>query len=239
MTSHDGAGSANRPIRVVIVDDQSMARIGVKQILSLDKMIEVVGEGSNGVEAISLTQSLHPDVVLMDVRMPLLDGIGATERICGGSEIDPKPHIVMLTTFNLDEYVFGALKAGAAGFLLKDLEPADLIRAIKTVVKGDSLIAPAVTKTLVQAALGLNPKQHRVVAVSAASQRNFGELSEREREVLVCLAQGLSNAQLAERLFVSETTIKTHVSSVLSKLHLNSRVQAVIYAYENGLIRPG
>jgi DNA-binding NarL/FixJ family response regulator len=225
-------------IRVLLVDDQAMARIGIRQIITSDPHLAVVGEAGDGFEAHERVRELQPDVVLMDVRMPRCDGITATAAIIGDDTLAHRPRIVMLTTFDLDDHVFGALRAGAAGFLLKDADPNSLIRAVHTVAAGDALIAPAVTQRLIVAALaGLqapsSEAENRPVDILLRT------LSDREREVLVLLADGLSNAQLAEKLFVSETTIKSHVSNVLLKLRLESRVQAVVYAYENGLVAPG
>jgi DNA-binding NarL/FixJ family response regulator len=225
-------------IRVLVVDDQAMARIGICQIITSDPDLVVVGEANDGFEAHDRVRELQPDVVLMDVRMPRCDGITATAAIIGDDSLVHRPRIVMLTTFDLDDHVFGALCAGAAGFLLKDADPDSLIRAVHTVATGDALIAPALTQRLIVAALTGRETAGRKPDSGRADAR-LEKLSEREREVLVLLADGLSNATLAEKLFVSETTIKTHVSSVLLKLKLESRAQAVVFAYESGLVTPG
>ncbi len=217
-------------IRVVLADDQQVVRMGFRMILDGEDDIEVVGEAANGVAAIEAAIELRPDVVLTDVRMPMMDSIAATGAIV---ERCPEVKVLVVTTFNLDEYVLGALRAGAAGFLLKDVEPADLIAGIRTIVKGDALVAPAATRSLVDYAM-----QQRVVESGGVEASVLDDLSERELEVLTLLARGLSNAQLASALFLGETTVKSHVSNVLSKLHLRSRVQAVVLAYETGLVRP-
>ena len=213
-------------IRVLIVDDQPLARAGFKAVLEATGAIEVVAEAANGEQAIDLTRRHRPDVVLMDVRMPGMDGIEATRRM-------PDQKILILTTFGLDDYIIEALRAGASGFLLKDAPVEELVRAVRTVAAGDAQLSPAVTKRLLQQVARRLP---------AAVDRDAGplaELTDREREVLRLLAVGMSNAEIAGALVVSEPTVKTHVSSVLGKLGLRDRVQAVIYAYENGLIAPG
>ncbi len=214
-------------ITVLIADDQGMIRAGLRSLLEQDGGICVVGEAVDGLEAVDSARRMSPDVVLMDIRMPELDGIEATKRVL--SEL-PGTRILMLTTFDLDEYVFAALRAGASGFLLKDAPSEDLISAVHTLARGEGLLAPAVTR--------------RVIELFASTPvpnapRELELLSARELEVLRLLAQGLSNAEIARQLFVGEATIKTHVSSVLSKLGVRDRVQAVIYSYEAGLIRPG
>lgn len=218
-------------IRVVLADDQEVVRLGFRMIIDGEHDLEVVGEAVHGAAAVTAAVELRPDVVLMDVRMPLMDGIAATQAI--GARC-PEVRVLVVTTFDLDEYVVGALRAGAAGFLLKDVEAAALIEAIHTLVRGDSLVAPAVTRSLIDYAM-----RQRDEPAGAVDPRVLGELSEREREVLTLLARGLSNAQVATALFLGETTIKSHVSNLLTKLHLRSRVQAVVLAYEAGLVQRG
>ncbi len=218
-------------IRVVIADDQHVVRLGFRMILEAEDDIEVVGEAANGVEAIEAAVEHRPDVILTDVRMPMMDGIAATRAIV---ERCPEVRVLVITTFNLDEYVLGALRAGASGFLLKDVEPAALLDGIRTVMRGDALVAPAATRSLVDYAL-----QPRTEMPGGVEPTVLDELSDREREVLVLLARGLSNAQVASALFLGETTVKSHVSSLLTKLHLRSRVQAVVLAYESGLVSRG
>ena len=218
-------------IRLVLADDQQVVRLGFRMILDGDPDMEVVGEAANGVAAIEAAEELQPDVILTDVRMPMMDGIAATKVIV---ERCPDVRVLVVTTFNLDEYVLGALRAGAVGFLLKDVEPADLLAGIRTVMRGDALVAPAATRSLVDYAM-----QQRVDVPGGVDGAVLDDLSDREREVLVLLARGLSNAQVADALFLGETTVKSHVSNLLSKLHLRSRVQAVVLAYETGLVHRG
>ena len=216
-------------IRVLLADDQALVRSGFQMILSAQPEIEVVGEAETGREAIDLANRLSPDVILMDVRMPNLDGLEATRRLV---ELGTTARIVILTTFDLDEYVYAAIRAGASGFLLKDVRPQQLVEAIEVVAAGDALLAPSVTQRLLaRFAETLKAPEERVSDLSS--------LTDRELEVLKLVAAGLSNAELAERLFLSETTVKTHVSSLLRKLSLRDRVQAVVLAYEAGLVRPG
>ena len=216
-------------IRVVLCDDQALVRSGFRMILEAREDIEVVGEAEDGAQALDLAWRHRPDVVLMDVRMPRLDGVEATRRLVeSGSEA----RVLILTTFDLDEYVYEALRAGASGFLLKDVQPAQLVEAIRVVARGEALLAPTVTRRLLDRfaqALPGSPEK---------PPPELSSLTEREREVLGLLAGGLSNAELAERLFLSETTVKTHVSSILRKLGLRDRVQAVVLAYRAGLVRP-
>ena len=216
-------------IRVLLADDQALVRSGFQMILSAQPEIEVVGEAETGREAIDLANRLSPDVILMDVRMSNLDGLEATRRLV---ELGTTARIVILTTFDLDEYVYAAIRAGASGFLLKDVRPQQLVEAIEVVAAGDALLAPSVTQRLLaRFAETLKAPEERVSDLSS--------LTDRELEVLKLVAAGLSNAELAERLFLSETTVKTHVSSLLRKLSLRDRVQAVVLAYEAGLVRPG
>lgn len=215
------------PIRVVIADDQSVVRLGFGSMLGGEADIAVVGQASDGEGAVRRALDLRPDVILMDVRMPGLDGVEATRRIHAS---DPAIGVLVITTFDLDEYVFGALRAGAAGFVLKDVDPDELLAGIRAVARGDGFIDPAVARRLIaefgrQAPVEPDPR--------------IDTLSEREREVLVLLTRGHSNAQIARELVLGESTVKTHVRNVLDKLGVTSRVQAVIHAYESGLVRPG
>jgi DNA-binding NarL/FixJ family response regulator len=216
-------------IRVLLADDQRLVRSGFRMILRAEPGIEVVGEADDGDEAVASALELSPDVVLMDVRMPNLDGIEATRRILAAPE--PVPRVLVLTTFDLDEYVFAALRAGASGFLLKDAPEAQLLAAIRVVADGGSLFAPAVTRRLIGRFASLGEP--------AAPPASIETLTTREVEVLRLLARGRSNAEIAAELVVSEHTVKTHVAHVLSKLDLRDRIQAVILAYESGLVRPG
>jgi DNA-binding NarL/FixJ family response regulator len=217
-------------IRVLLCDDQALVRSGFRMILETREDLEVVGEAEDGVQALELTWRQLPDVVLMDVRMPRLDGVEATRRlVAAGSEA----RVLILTTFDLDEYVFEALRAGASGFLLKDVQPAQLVDAVRVVAHGEALLAPTVTRRL------LDRFARSLPGAPEPPAPELAELTDREREVLALLAEGLSNAELAERLFLSETTVKTHVSSILRKLGLRDRVQAVVLAYQAGLVRPG
>jgi len=219
------------PIRVVIVDDQGMVRAGFTSLLATEPDIEVVGDAGDGQAAVELVARLQPDVTLMDIRMPVLDGIAATRRIL---EDGVPTKVLVLTTFDLDEYVFEALRAGASGFLLKDAPAEELASAIRVVAAGESLLAPVVTRRVIDAFVGRAP-----VASRAAGDGRLALLTPRELEVLGLIARGLSNLDIAERLFVSEGTTKTHVSNVLAKLGLRDRVQAVVFAYENGVVVPG
>ena len=217
-------------IRVLLADDQALVRAGFRALLDAEQDIDVVGEASNGREAIELTRALVPDIVLMDVRMPELDGLAATRSIAEEGALS-SVHIVILTTFEQDEYVFEALRAGASGFLVKDTEPADLVRAVRAVAAGDGLLSPGVTRRLIEEfashAKGLD--------VAPA----LDELTEREREVMALVAEGLSNEEIARKLFVSPATAKTHVSRAMVKLRARDRAQLVVFAYESGLVRPG
>ena len=216
-------------MRVLLVDDDDLMRAGIAAVLSSDDTIEVVGEAADGRAAVERAIELSPDVVLMDVRMPNLDGIAATRELLG---ISPDVKVVVLTTFEQDDYVFGALNAGASGFLLKRTKPEELIGAIHTIAAGDSLLSPSVTRTVIQ-------RMARQPAPDSSSEGRLDELTPREREVLGLIARGLSNTQIASALVVEESTVKTHVRHILRKLRLRDRVQAVIFAYESGLTGPG
>jgi DNA-binding NarL/FixJ family response regulator len=215
-------------VRVLIADDQALVRGGFRMILEAKEDMEVVGEAGDGAEAVALVDELQPDVVLMDVRMPGVDGIEATRRIAAS---DSSARIVILTTYDVDEYVFAALRAGASGFLLKDVRPPELTEAIRIVARGDALLAPGVTRRLLDRFAGVLPDD-------AARPADLDELTDREVEVLRFVALALSNAEIASRLVLTEATVKTHVSSVLRKLGLRDRVQAVVFAYDVGLVRP-
>jgi DNA-binding NarL/FixJ family response regulator len=210
---------------VLLADDQELVRAGFRLILELADF-EVVGEAADGAQALELARQLEPDVILMDVRMPTLDGVEATRQLV---DAGTRARILVLTTFDLDEYVYAAIRAGASGFLLKDVEPAELVDAIRVVAAGNSLFGPAATERLV-ARFAKQP--------APDAGKTLGELTDRELEILRLLATGLSNAELAEQLFLSETTVKTHVSSILRKLRVRDRVQAVIAAYDAGLVSP-
>ena len=218
-------------IRVLLVDDQALVRSGFRLILETRDDLDVVGEAADGREAVDLARRLRPDVILMDVRMPDVDGVEATRRLAA---IGSPARVLILTTFDLDEYVYDALRAGASGFLLKDVEPAQLVDAIRVVAAGEALLAPTVTRRLLDHFADALPSTQPKPLPTALAR-----LTERELEILKLLAGGLSNAELAELLFLSETTVKTHISSVLRKLELRDRVQAVVLAYQAGLVRPG
>jgi DNA-binding NarL/FixJ family response regulator len=216
-------------IRVVVADDQGMVRSGFSTLLNAQPDIEVVGEAVNGQEAIARAAELRPDVMLMDVRMPVLDGLQATRQVAA---MDGAPRVLVLTTFDLDDYVYEALRAGASGFLLKDASAGELAEAVRVVAAGDALLSPGVTRRLIA-------EFARLGAPRSPSRKNLGDLTERETEVLALVARGMSNAEIATHLIVAEQTVKTHVSRVLMKLGLRDRAQAVVFAYESGLIRPG
>jgi DNA-binding NarL/FixJ family response regulator len=219
---------------VLLVDDQPLLRAGFRMVLEEETDLSIVGEAEDGAEAVRLTAELVPDVVLMDIRMPGMDGVEATRRIV---EQTPQSRVLVLTTFDLDEYVFSALRAGASGFVLKDVLPAELARAIHAVANGDAVVAPSVTRRLLDNFLPHLPGPGDSLDVSIDARLSL--LTEREREILVEVAGGLSNAEIANKLFLAEATVKTHMGRVLSKLGLRDRVQAVVYAYEIGLVRAG
>jgi DNA-binding NarL/FixJ family response regulator len=220
----------DKPVRVLLADDQPLLRTGFRMVLGAEDDLDIVGEAGDGMEAVDLSRRLLPDVVLMDIRMPRMDGVAATRAIV---EARLPVRVLILTTFDLDEYVVGALRAGASGFLAKDVPAEDLVTAIRTVAAGEAVVAPRILKRLLDRFAGALPDPN------AAPPRALSGLTEREREVLVQVARGLSNAEIARALSVSETTIKTHVGHVLTKLGLRDRVQAVVLAYETGLVRPG
>jgi DNA-binding NarL/FixJ family response regulator len=215
---------------VLIADDQALVRAGFRMVLEAEPDLRVVAEAAHGAEALEAVRRTHPDVVLMDIRMPTMDGLEATRRIVGST--DDAPLVLILTTFDLDEYVLDALRAGASGFLLKDVPPEQLVAGIRAVSEGDSLLAPSVTRRLIESFLRDHPPP-------PAPPPELEELTAREREIFALVARGLSNAEIAERLVVSTTTVKTHVARVLSKLDLRNRVQAVVLAYESGVVRAG
>jgi DNA-binding NarL/FixJ family response regulator len=222
-------------IRVVLADDQELLRSGFRMVLAAQEGIEVVGEAGDGDEAVVLTGRLDPDVVLMDVRMPGMDGIEATRRLVAAGA---RARVLILTTFDLDEYAFSALRVGASGFLLKDVPPDQLTHAIRAVAAGDAVVAPQVTRRLLDAFAHWLPDDADGPPRAEADDPRLEELTAREREVLLELASGRTNAEIAERLVLSEATVKTHVGRILAKLDLRDRVQAVILAYELGLVRP-
>ena len=217
-------------IRILIADDHELLRDGLRGMLDAQEDMEVVGEAQDGAQAVDEAIRLHPDVVIMDIRMPRLDGIEATKRLKAQGERAPR--VLVLTTFDLDEYVYEALRAGAGGFMLKDAPPRQLAEAVRTVAAGESLLAPAVTKRLIERYVSRPP-------ADTVRRERFAELTERELEVLKLLTRGLSNVEIGERLFLSAATVKTHVTRVLSKLGVRDRVQAVVLAYESGLAHPG
>ena len=217
------------PVRVLVVDDDDLMRAGLRAVLSSDATVDVVGEASDGRGAVDEARRLRPEVVLMDVRMPNLDGIAATRELLATSA---EVKVLILTTFEQDDYIFGALSAGAAGFLLKRTSPEELIAAIHTVAAGDSLLSPSITRRVIDHMAQQPP-------VEAGFDERLEELTPREREVLEQVARGLANREIAAALFIEESTVKTHVKRILMKLHLRDRVQAVIFAYESGLTRPG
>jgi DNA-binding NarL/FixJ family response regulator len=222
-----------RILRLLLVDDQPLLRVGFRMVLESEEGIEVVGEAGDGAEAVRLTRKLEPDVVLMDVRMPIMDGIEATRLIAAAQS---PARVIILTTFDLDEYAFAGLQAGASAFLLKDVAPADLVHAVRLVASGDAVVSPRVTQRLLETyvrAAG-NSGRH----AEAQADPLLQDLTPRELEVLRAICEGLSNAEIAHRLYLSEATVKSHVRRILSKLHLRDRVQAVVYGYETGLVVP-
>ena len=219
-------------IRVLIADDQSLVRTGFRMILEAEEDIEVVGEAADGAQAVDSANRLNPDVILMDIRMPEVDGIEATRRILAGCDETCAVKIVMLTTFDLNEYVYEALHAGASGFLLKDVPAEQLVAGVRVVAEGEALLAPSVTRRLLE-------EFARGAPATTEPPPGLSELTPRELEVLELLARGKSNAEIAEELVVSDTTVKTHVARVLMKLNLRDRIQAVVLAYETGLVQPG
>ncbi|MFF2846444.1 response regulator [Streptomyces sp. NPDC058001] len=224
MTAADTA-----PSRVLVCDDQELIRVGLRMVIDSQPDLTVVGEVADGAAAIARTAELAPDLVLMDVRMPGMDGLAATEHICAGSPRDSGPRILVVTTFDLDEYAYAALRAGASGFLVKDAPAEEILVTVRAVLRGEVMVAPSVTRRLVE----------RYVIPAAAPQRaqRLAALTEREREVLTLVARGLGNGEIAARLFVGETTVKTHLGRALTKLGLRDRIHAVIFAYESGLVR--
>jgi DNA-binding NarL/FixJ family response regulator len=229
MTIQPTASAGN--VRVLIADDQALVRAGFKMILDAEDDLDVVGEASDGIEAVELARRFAPDVVLMDIRMPKLDGIEATRRVIA-LDGAPAARVLMLTTFDVNEYVYEALRAGASGFLLKDVPPEQLAAGIRVVAQGEALLAPSITKRLIQEFASNAP-------TPATPPKGLDELTARELEVFKLVARGLSNAEIAAELIVSETTVKTHVAHVLMKLGLRDRVQAVVLAYESGIAVPG
>ncbi|MEU9685278.1 response regulator transcription factor [Amycolatopsis japonica] len=215
-------------VKVLICDDQELVRVGMGMIVTSQDDLTVAGEAANGAEAVEAAEKLRPDLVLMDVRMPVLDGVAATERICRSL---PDTRVLMITTFDLDEYAYAALRAGASGFLVKDAPADEILVAIRGVLRGDSMVSPSVTKRLLDRYL--------------ADERDAGEsarletLTEREKDVLSLIARGLTNSEIAAKLYIGETTVKTHVGRILAKLSLRDRVHAVVFAYESGLVRAG
>ncbi|MFC1404493.1 MULTISPECIES: response regulator transcription factor [Streptacidiphilus] len=228
------------PIRVMLVDDQELLRTGFRMVLQSQQDIEIVAEAGDGVQALEVLATTPVDVILMDVRMPRMDGVEATRRICALQDAaaasdpgsDTGPRVLILTTFDLDEYAFAALKAGASGFLLKDVPPTELVAAIRAVRGGDAVVAPTTTRRMIDRFATVLPS-----SLPPAETPELARLTEREREVLLLIAQGLSNGEIAARLSLSEATVKTHVGRILTKLQLRDRVQAVVLAYETGLVR--
>lgn len=238
----------NQHIRVIIADDQELVRAGFAMVINSQSDMQVIGQASNGTQAVALAQSLHPDVILMDVRMPGMDGIEATKQI---SEYEQDSrlnavHVIILTTFDLDEYVMAAINAGASGFLLKDTEPETLLTSIRTVFQGNAIIAPSATKRLIEKMMedGLTEpsspsqqtEQHEPRSENSYTDPELELLTEREREVLIEIAHGLSNQEIADKLFIGLPTVKTHVAHILSKINARDRVQAVVFAYDNRLV---
>ena len=226
-------------VRIVLADDQALLRKGFRMILETEDDLEIVGEAADGADAVRLVGLYDPDVVLMDVRMPVLDGIEATRAITAAPGGETR--VLILTTFDLDEYAFSALRAGASGFLLKDVPPAELVSAIRTVARGDAVVSPRITRRLLEEYAHTLPDLDGDGAAAQGAPTEhpaLAQLTEREREVLLAVADGLSNAEIAQRLYVSEATVKSHVGRLLSKLGLRDRVQAVVFAFQCGLVRP-
>ena len=237
---HEGRAPEGAPLRLLLADDQPLLRMGFRLVLESEDGIEVVGEAGNGEEAVRLTRSLAPDVVLMDVRMPVMDGIEATRRIAAEHS---SARVIILTTFDLDEYAFAGLQAGASAFLLKDVAPAELVQAVRLVASGDAVVSPRVTQRLLEmyvrnAQAGAGAAREAAGEPTPTPDPLLKELTPRELEVLKTICEGLSNAEIAHRFFLSEATVKSHVRRILTKLHLRDRVQAVVYGYETGLIIP-
>jgi len=228
-------------VRIVLADDQALLRKGFRMILEAEDDMEIVGEAPDGADAVRLVELYKPDVVLMDVRMPVLDGIEATRAITAATPGD-ETRVLILTTFDLDEYAFSALRAGASGFLLKDVPPAELVSAIRTVARGDAVVSPRITRRLLEEYADMLPDLSTADggpgATAGAEHAALAQLTDREREVLLAVADGLSNAEIATRLYVSEATVKSHVGRLLAKLGLRDRVQAVVFAFQCGLVRP-
>ena len=221
-------------IRVLLADDQTLIRAGLRVLIDSDNELEMVGEATDGAQAVELASKHHPDVVLMDIRMPGMDGLEATRRICSDTALN-STKVVILTTFEADEYVFEALRAGASGFLLKDTEPAELLSAVRVVAGGDALLSPSVTRRLIEQVL----VSSRSPSTMTSEPRELEALTDREREVLTLVASGLTNDEIAGELYLSPLTAKTHVSRILSKLGARDRAQLVVIAYETGLVSPG
>lgn len=224
--------SGQRPLRVLLVDDQSLIRMGFRLVLE-GADIEVVGEAADGAEGVALAQQIKPDVVLMDVRMPVMDGIEATRQITEATDA----RVIILTTFDVDEYAFAGLRAGASAFMLKDARPEELIYAVEVVRAGESIVAPRMTARLVEEFVNGSPADK--YNSRNIYKKQLSMLTPREKDTVQAIAEGLSNSEIAERFFVSETTVKTHVRSILSKLHLRDRVQVVVFAYESAMVQPG
>jgi DNA-binding NarL/FixJ family response regulator len=220
-------------VRVLVVDDQTLVRTGLSAILSTEDGIDVVGEAADGAEAVELARRLRPDVVLMDIRMPVLDGVAATRQLA--AEPEPGPRVLILTTFDLDELVHAALEAGASGFLLKDSPPDELVRGIRVVAAGEALLAPSVTRRLIAHVTGLRTTS----GTSQVAREAVARLTDRERDVLRLIARGLSNVEIAQSMYVTESTVKTHVGRIFTKLAVRERVQAAVTAYDAGLVVPG
>jgi len=230
LTDDEGVAGASSTIRVLLADDQALVRAGFRSLLDAQDDIEVVGEADNGEDAVRLARDLTPDVILMDIRMPGMDGLSATRRIVA-EERSSGSHVVILTTFGLDEYVFEAIRSGASGFLVKDTEPEELVQAVRVVASGEALLSPRVTKQLIA--------EFAARAKEPVPSDGLDELTDREREVVSLVGEGLSNEEIAARLVVSPATAKTHVSRAMGKLRARDRAQLVVIAYESGLVRPG